>query len=146
MGIDAQHVPYRDPWMADLVAGRIQFVVAPTPAVLPQLRAGRLLALASLTAERLPLPGDPPSIRELGAPDQVFHGGLFLFAPAALSPMAPQLNGWFRDVLATPDIQQRYRDAAIDALPLDLAATGALVRQRLQAVDAMRLAVFGKTR
>lgn len=132
--------------MPDLLAGRIQFVVAPTPAVLPQLRAGRLLALASLTAERLPLPGDPPSIRELGAPDQVFHGGLFLFAPAALAPLAPQLNGWFRDVVAMPDIQQRYREAAIDAVPLDLAATAALVRQRLQTVDAMRLATFGKTR
>jgi tripartite-type tricarboxylate transporter receptor subunit TctC len=42
VGIDAQHVPYKDPWMPDLIAGRIHFVVAPTPAVLPQLRAGRL--------------------------------------------------------------------------------------------------------
>jgi tripartite-type tricarboxylate transporter receptor subunit TctC len=146
LGIEAQHVPYRDPWMPDLIAGRIQFVVAPAPAVLPQLRAGRLLALGTLTDERLALPGDPPSIRELGWPEQVFHGGLFLFAPAALAQMAPRLNLWFRDTLALPDIVQRYRDASIDPLPLDVAGTAALVRQRLQLVDAMRLATFGRAR
>jgi len=142
----AQHIPYRDPWMPDLLAGRIQFVVAPTPAVLPQLRAGRLRALASLTDERLALPGTPPSIRELGSPDQVFYGGLFLFAPASLASLAPQLNGWFRETVGSPDIIQRYRDASIDPMPMDLVATRVLVRQRLQIVDAMRMSIFGKTR
>jgi len=142
----AQHIPYRDPWMPDLLAGRIQFVVAPTPAVLPQLRAGRLRALVSLTDERLALPGAPPSIRELGSPDQVFYGGLFLFAPASLTSMASQLNGWFRETVASPEIVQRYRDASIDPMPLDLIATRALTRQRLQIVDEMRMSIFGKSR
>lgn len=146
LGIEAQHVPYRDPWIPDLIAGRVHFVVAPAPAVLPLLRAGRLRALATLTDERLPLPGEPPTIRELGSPEQVFYGGLFLFAPTALSSLAPQLNGWFREVVGAPDILQRYRDASIEPTPLDLAARGELVRQRPQRVDSMRLAVFGKSR
>lgn len=146
MGIDAQHVPYREPWMPDLIAGRIQFVVAPTPALLPQLRAGRLTALATLTDERLALPGEPPTIRELGTPDQVFYGGLFLFGPASVAPLAAQLNAWFRETVATADMLQRYRDASMEATPLDLDATAALLRQRLQTVDAMRLAVFGRSR
>lgn len=146
LGMEAQHVPYRDPWMPDLIAGRIQFVVAPTPALLPQLRAGRLMALATLTDERLSLPGEPPTIRELGAPEQVFYGGLFLFAPAALTPLAPQLNGWVRETVTAPDIAQRYRDASIEPMPVDLSATAGLVRQRLQLVDAMRMAVFGRSR
>lgn len=146
LDMPAQHVPYTGPWMPDLLAGRIQFVVAPTPAVLPQLRGGRLTALATLTDERLALPGNPPSVRELGLPDQAFQGGLFLFAPASLKPLAPQLNAWFLDVVASPDLQQRYREASIEPIPLDLAATGALVQQRLALVDTMRRAVFGKTR
>ncbi|HWH73079.1 MAG TPA: tripartite tricarboxylate transporter substrate-binding protein, partial [Methylibium sp.] len=92
--IEAQHVPYKDPWMPDLLAGRIDFVVAPTPAVLPQLRGGRLQAVATLTDERLASVGSPPTVRELGLPDQVFHGGLFLFAPASLSAHAARLNAW----------------------------------------------------
>ena len=146
LSIDAQHVPYRDPWMADLIAGRIHFVVAPTPALLPQLRAGRVLAVATLTDERLALPGDPPTVRELGTPDLVFYGGLFLFGPSSMAPLAQQLNAWFRETVGTADMLQRYRDASIEATPLDLDATVAMVRQRLQTVDAMRLAVFGRSR
>jgi tripartite-type tricarboxylate transporter receptor subunit TctC len=144
VGIDARHVRYKDAWLPDLIAGRLQWVVAPTPA--PQLRAGRLVALATLTDEALPLPGRPPSIRELGWRDQAFKGGLFLFAPAALAPQAPRLNPWLLEVVAMPEIAQRYRDAAIDTAPLDLEQTAAAVRQRLQTVDAMRLAVFGRSR
>lgn len=144
--IDAQHVPYKDAWMPDLIAGRLQFAVAPTPAVMPLLRSGRLVAMATLTEARLPLPGHPPSIAELGWPDQVFKGGLFLFAPAALAPQAPRLNQWLLEVVAMPQIVQRYRDAAIDTAPLDLEQTATAVRQRLKTVDAMRLEVFGRSR
>lgn len=145
-GIAAQHVPYRDPWMPDLLAGRIQFVVAPTPAVLSQLKGGRLRALATLTDERLSLPGEPPSVRELGLANQVFYGGLFLFAPAALAAHAARLNGWLVETLGEPEVVQRYRDVAIETTPIGLDATAAMVRQRLQEIDAMRLAVFGRTR
>ncbi len=146
IGIDAQHVPYKEAWMPDLIAGRVQFVVAPTPAVLPQLRAGRVVVLATLTEERLALPGQPPSIRELGWPDQNFKAGLFLFAPATLAPLAPQINEWFVQVVQLPEIAQHYREAAIEPAPLDLAQTAAAVRQRLQTIDAMRVAVFGRSR
>jgi tripartite-type tricarboxylate transporter receptor subunit TctC len=146
LGIAADHVPYRDAWMPDLVAGRVDFVAAPTPTVLGQLRAGRLHAVATLTDERLPVPGEPPSVRELGFPDQVFHGGLFLFAPAAARDHAPRLNAALVEALAQPEIAQRFADASIAPLPLDLAQTAAEVRRRLQSVDVMRLAVFGRTR
>ena len=146
LGIDGQHVPYRTPWIPDLLAGRIQFAVTPLPGVLSQLQAGRLIALATLTRERLPITGQPPSIAELGWPDQAFHGGLFLFAPSALEALAPMLNRWFLDAVALPDTARRYREAAIEVTPFDLEQTAAAVRQRLQTVDAMRVAVFGLAR
>lgn len=146
LNIQAQHIPYRDAWLPDLLAGRLHFALAPTPAVLPHIRAGRLIALASLTNERLGLPSDPPAIRELGHPELVFHGGLFLFAPAALSSHAAQLNQWFQMVVGEREVALLYRDAAIEATPLDLPQTAAALRERLQLVDTMRLAVFGRSR
>jgi len=146
LGVQAQHVPYRDPWMPDLIAGRIHFVVAPTPAVLGAVRGGRVRALASLTDERLPLLDAVPTLRELGWAGQVFHGGLFVFAPAALAAHAEALNRALVAAQAEPELLQRYRDAAIEPTPLALPAVHDLVRQRLQQVDAMRLAVFGRTR
>lgn len=146
LDMPALHVPYNSAWMPDLLGGRIQFVVAPTPAVLPQLRGGRLTALVTLTDERLPLPGNPPGIRELGLPEQVFHGGLFLFAPASLRSLAPAINRWVVEAADTPDMVKRFRDASIEPVRLGLESTSALARQRLQQVDAMRMAVFGRTR
>lgn len=146
LGVQAQHVPYRDPWMPDLIAGRIHFVVAPTPAVLGAVRGGRVRALASLTDERLPLLGVVPTLRELGWADQVFHGGLFVFAPAALEAHAEPLNRALVAAQGEPEVLQRYQDAAIEPTPLTLPAVHEMVRQRLRLVDAMRLAVFGRTR
>ena len=146
LGIDAQHVPYKESYVPDLIAGRIHFVLAPTPGLIGQIRAGRLRALATLTDERLGVLDAVASIRELGFADLVFYGGLFLFAPAALSGHAAKINGWLADALREPGIAARYRDAAIEPTPLDLDATRHAVIERLQRVDAMRVAVLGRAR
>ena len=146
VGIEAQHVPYKESWLPDLIAGRIDFVVAPTPALLGQIKGERVAALASLTNERLAMLQGVPSMRELGWPDQVFYGGLFLFAPAALTPQAQRLNTWLAESLQQPDIAARFRDAAIEPTPVNLEQTRQLLTERLRTVDAMRLAVFGRTR
>lgn len=146
LGIDAQHVPYRDPWLPDLIAGRLHLAVAPTPAVLGQVRTGRLQALATLTESRLAVAPSVPTIRELGHPEQVFYGGLFLFAPASLSDHAARINAWLVEALGQAEVLQSYRDAGVEATPLALEAAQQSVRQRLREVDEMRLAVFGRAR
>jgi tripartite-type tricarboxylate transporter receptor subunit TctC len=145
-GLRGQHVPYKDPWLPDLMAGRVHFALAPTPAVLNVIRGDRVIALATLTDERLPQVAGVPTIRELGYRDQVFYGGLFLFAPAGLSAMAPHVNGWLLATLRTAEMQQRFRDAAIEPGTEDLEGTREAVLDRLSRVDAMRLAVFGRAR
>lgn len=146
LGIQAQHVPYKESYLPDLIAGRLHFALAPTPGMLGPVRGERVRPLASLTDERLAVVDGVPSIRELGWPDQVFYGGLFLFAPGALAAQAPRLNDWLVQVLRQPDIAARYRDAAIEPTPLGLDATRQAVAERLRTVDAMRLAVFGRSR
>jgi len=145
LGIEAQHVPYKESYIPDLVAGRLQFVVAPTPALLGPLRAGRVRALASLTDERITVIEGVPSIRELGHAEQVFYGGLFLFAPSSLGTHGERINTWLVETLRQPDVISRYRDAAIEPTPLGLKDVRRSVRDRLRTVDAMRLAVFGRT-
>jgi tripartite-type tricarboxylate transporter receptor subunit TctC len=146
LGIEAQHVPYRDSFFPDLIAGRVQFAVVPTPAALGQVKGGRVQALATLAGERLPQLPEVPSIRELGWPDQVFYGGLFLFAPASLSAHAASLNGWLAETLRQPEIASRYREAAIEPTPLNLEQVRQSVSDRLRVADAMRIQVFGRAR
>jgi tripartite-type tricarboxylate transporter receptor subunit TctC len=146
LGVDAQHVPYRDSYLPDLIAGRIHFAVAPTPAMLGHVRSGRVHAIAALTDERIALLDSVPSVRELGWDSQVFYGGLFLFASAALRGNAARLNAWLTEVQREPEVAARYRDAGIEPTPLSLEQTHRAVTDRLRTIDAMRLEVFGKTR
>jgi hypothetical protein len=85
-------------------------------------------------------------VRELGLVDQTFHGGLFLFAPAATATHAQRLNAWLVEALNETELVGRYREAGIEPTPIGLDATASLVRQRLRQIDAMRMAVFGRTR
>jgi len=146
IGLKAQHVPYKDSYLPDLIAGRIHFALAPTPSVLGQIRGGRLRAIAALTDERIGVLDTVPSIRESGWPDQAFYGGLFLFAPAALSAHQERLNGWLVETLRQPDIAARYHDAAIETTPLNVEETRQAITDRLRLLDAMRIAVLGRSR
>jgi tripartite-type tricarboxylate transporter receptor subunit TctC len=146
LGIEAQHVPYRDPWLADLIAGRLHFAVAPTPAVLAHVNTGKLQALTTLTETRLAVAPSVPTIRELGHAEQVFYGGLFLFAPASLAEFATRINAWLVDALSQAEVVQGYRDAGVEPTPLTLHETHAAIRQRLREVDEMRVTVFGRAR
>jgi tripartite-type tricarboxylate transporter receptor subunit TctC len=103
-------------------------------------------ALATLTDGRLAVAPTVPTMKELGRPEQVFYGGLFLFAPAALADHAPRINAWLVDAMRLPEVLQSYRDAGIEPTPLGLEAAQASVRQRLSQVDDMRVAVFGRAR
>ncbi len=54
-GVDLVHVPYRGstPALVDLMAGQVQVMFDVTPSSLPQIRAGKLRALAVTTPERM---------------------------------------------------------------------------------------------
>jgi tripartite-type tricarboxylate transporter receptor subunit TctC len=69
-GIKMVHVPYpgSPQAVADLVAGRIQVLFSPASTVLPQVRAGKIIALASTEAKRTAAAPDLPTMTEAGVP------------------------------------------------------------------------------
>jgi tripartite-type tricarboxylate transporter receptor subunit TctC len=64
------HIPYRGfpPAVTDMLSGNIQTMFAVIPAVLPQVRAGKLKALAVTGAKRSAMAPEVPSVAELGYP------------------------------------------------------------------------------
>ena len=87
-GLDMVHVPYRGaaPAMTDLMAGQIQVLFDNLPAVLPQLREGRVKALAVAGARHAAALPDLPTVAEAGLPGFAAEAWFGLAGPAALPP------------------------------------------------------------
>ena len=67
-GIDITHVPYKGTTQAmqDLLGGQISMMFGSLPTLLPQVRAGKLRALAATTAKRAPQAPELPTLVETG--------------------------------------------------------------------------------
>jgi len=70
-GVKLVHVPYQGSPQAatDLLAGRVNMMFSPASAVMSQVRAGTLTALASAAARRPAIAPDVPTMAEAGLPD-----------------------------------------------------------------------------
>jgi tripartite-type tricarboxylate transporter receptor subunit TctC len=86
------HIPYRGfpPALTDLLAGNIQAMFAIVPAVLPQVKAGKLKALAVTGLKRSALAADIPSVAELGYPQLESLAWIGLLATAGTPPEVVQ--------------------------------------------------------
>lgn len=82
--VDLVHVAYKGggPAVTDLLGGHVPMMFSTLPSVMPQVRAGRLRALAVTGAKRFPSAPDVPTMIEAGIPGFTFSGWSGLFAPA----------------------------------------------------------------
>jgi len=83
-GVNLVHVPYRGggPALNAVIAGEVSVYFAPVAASLPQIRQGRLRALAVGTIARVPLVPDLPTVAEAGLPGYESGNWYGLAAPA----------------------------------------------------------------
>ncbi len=83
--IDAVHVPYKGvaPAVTDLIAGQMQFMSGDLSTLMPQVKAGRLRALAVTGAKRSALALELPTIAESGLPGYEAIGWFGILAPGA---------------------------------------------------------------
>ena len=84
-GVNMVHVPYKGagPAVNDLLAGQIQVMFAPMVAVLPQVKAGRLKALAVTSAKRSPAMPELPTLNEAGLTGFAIVSWFGFFVPTA---------------------------------------------------------------
>lgn len=133
-GIQLNHVPYRGsgPAMSDLLAGTIPLMVDSPASALPQVRAGRVVALAVAAEQRSRLMPDIPTAAEAGVPGVEGMGWHGIFAPAR-TPQAVvhRVNSDINAILADPSVQTRLTDAAAEAAPSSQEAFQAFVAEEL---------------
>lgn len=114
--VDAVHVAYKGsgPSIIDLIGGQVQFTFDTPPAVLEQVRAGKLRALAVATAQRLASAPAVPTFAEAGLPG--FSGGTWfgLLVPAR-TPRAviDRINSEVVTLLTSPELMKAFSDRDI---------------------------------
>lgn len=118
-GVDAVHVPYKGgaPAVADLVAGRLNIMMANLTTAQPHIRAGRLRALGVGTKQRTPLFPEMPTLAEAGVPGYEANNWNGVVAPHA-TPRAiiGRLHQEIVAVLKEPAVAERLTRAGLDPI------------------------------
>ncbi len=121
-GVKALHVPYQGSQqaMTALLAGEVDFAFETAAVALPQIRAGKLKALATPSPQRLRELPDVPTLQEAGFKDLVAEGWMGVFAPAGTpAPVVERLADALVKVIRRPDV-----DASLSARGVLVTANG----------------------
>ena len=103
------HIPYRGfpPAVTDMLAGNIDTMFAIIPAVLPQVRAGKMKALAVTGLKRSALAPEVPSVAELGYPQLESLAWIGLLAPAGTpAEIVSRLGSESSRLLRAPEVRE----------------------------------------
>ena len=116
-GIDLLHVPYKSGSQAnaDVLGGQIDTQFNNLPSQLPNIKSGKIRALAVTSAQRSPQLPDVPTISESGYPGfemTVWYG---MCAPAKTpKPILEQLESGVSKALQAADLRQRFADQGVE--------------------------------
>jgi tripartite-type tricarboxylate transporter receptor subunit TctC len=117
-GIKMAHVAYRGeaPAINDLIGGQIPLMFANLSAVIGNVKAGQLRALAVTSAQRAAAAPEIATVAEAGLPGFEAATWFALVAPAGTPPeIRTRLNAEVARALALPDVKQRYADLGMTA-------------------------------
>jgi tripartite-type tricarboxylate transporter receptor subunit TctC len=115
-----EHVPYKGsgPAMTDLIAGNITYMFDVLITSIPQMRGGRVRALAVTSDKRSPYVPEVPTMAESGVKGYSEAGSDLWFGivgPAKMPRAVVQkLNEKLIEVLRAPDMRERIRIQAFD--------------------------------
>jgi tripartite-type tricarboxylate transporter receptor subunit TctC len=115
-GIETQHIPYRGggPAMADLVAGRVDYVCNIASTVGQAIEAKQVKALAALTRERSPILPDLPTAHEQGLTGFDAYTWNAVFLPKGTPPaLVERLNEALNAAMDNPTFRERLHSLGL---------------------------------
>ncbi len=139
-GTDIVHVPYKGaaPALTDLLAGRIDAMIATTTLAAPNVKAGKVRVIAVTSGERLSQFPGVPTVAESGFPGFVYPVGLGIFVRSATpKPLVDRLNADIRKVMHEPDFLEILTQSATTTT--DLGAAEYQARWSKEAQDLVQV-------
>jgi tripartite-type tricarboxylate transporter receptor subunit TctC len=112
-------VPYKGTGLgvAAVTSGEVHILIANIAALLPQVKARRLRALAVTGQRRTKAAPELPTAVEAGLPGFEYSGWYGLWVPAKTPPaLVTRINADFNRAVRAPQFAERFSDAAIEPL------------------------------
>lgn len=112
-GVDLSHIPYKDAAvaMSDVIGGRVTMFFGNTLFAMPQVRAGKVRAIAVSSLKRIPVVPELPTIAESGYPAFQAVAWFGLLAPAGTpAAILTKLQQDSARVIAMPDVRSKYTE------------------------------------
>jgi tripartite-type tricarboxylate transporter receptor subunit TctC len=137
-GIESVHVPFKaaPEILGEMLAGRIDYFLAPIAVALPFVRDGKLAALAVNTSERQPTIPDVPTLSEAGFVDAEYSFWIAVFLPAKTSRLiVEKLAGETRKALAEPKVRDKLTAIGIEPMEMTSEEFDAFVKRQI-GIDA----------
>jgi len=130
-GLDMTHVPYKGsaPAVQDLIGGQTQILIDAGSVLLPQVKGGKLKALAVTGPQRDPQLPDVPTVKELGLAGMESVGFQGLVGPAGMpKEVVDRLSGELSKALAQPAIRAKFAAAGAEVHSLGPTEFAAFVK------------------
>lgn len=116
-GTRFNHIPFKGagPAVTAVVAGELNFTIAPMPAAISHTRAGRLRALGVSGLRRSPAAADIPTIAETGLPGYEFVAWFGLLAPASTPPkLVERIASQVQAAVNVPDMRGKMESQGFE--------------------------------
>ena len=133
--VELEHVPYKGggPALAGLLGGEVPLMLATVPSVMGQVKAGKLRAVATTSARRLPMLPDIPTVSESGLPGYEMSPWMGMWGPARLPrPIADQVNRMLAKVLSTPDVRDQFLQQGLEPMAMSVDDFAALIPREIE--------------
>ncbi len=133
-GIDLLHVPFRGggPAMTDVMGGHTNAAFATIPTATPQVRAGKVRALAVGAAKRQATLPDVPTAAEAGVPGYEVANWVGLVAPAGTPPaIVAKLNKDIAAIMQSPEVQKQLANQGLETTSMTPAQFSGFMEREL---------------
>ena len=116
--VEMLHIPYRGDAasVTALLAGEVPMIIAPPTAVMPNIKAGKLKALAATGAQRWSAMPELPTVAEQGVPGYDVRSWAGFMAPAGTPrPIVERLRAETLKALQVPSVRARLEEMGGEA-------------------------------
>jgi len=118
-GVNMTHIPYKGsaPALQDLVGGQVQLMFDNLPSALPQIKAGKLRALAVTSTTRAAALPNVPTVAESGLPGFEASSWFGILAPAGTPPaIVAKINAEVGKWVSSPEAKEKLLSQGANAI------------------------------